>query len=164
MRIIFFALCFMLAALSCSASVLIIHEKRFGDDWALDVTWLDDASEIGEAMVDIDTDPNKRRGPSNVVLGGVRVNVEPIETPGTETWEADESQAGSFVVFWNVANSNDPADWHAETFPDQVAAETFINEVKADPARELWDERPLKIDRTWQAIPGEPLVRWVLVP
>lgn len=159
-----FSLFTLAAALAAPAQVLILHEKLAADNWVLAVTWLDTPDEIGGAVAAIEADPAQRRGPSFVVLGGVRLRVVPIETPGPVTWEADETTAGQVVVFWQVAGSNDPADWHAELFADIPAAQAFISEVKADPARALWDERPLQVDRTWQAIPGEPQIQWLLQP
>lgn len=147
----------------CS-QVLILHEKLAGSQWVLDVTWLNGPQEIGAAMVDIDADPAKRRGPSLLVLGGTRLNIEQLTIPGDETWQPSEENKGSFVVFWNIVGSSDPANWFYDIFATQKEAEDFITAVNRDNTRELWDSRPLIIDQTFKPSIGENTIEWILKP
>lgn len=158
-------ICLSLAAIAIDlrADVLILHEKEVNGQWVLAVTWLNAPSEIGPAMVAIDNDPLQRRGDALAVLGGVRMQLEPIETPGEPVWVESTAQAGKYVVFWNVVGSADPSDWKTEILDGIDAAQSFIQSVKEDPTRELWDARPLLIERSWQ--PETPIqIKWVLVP
>lgn len=127
------------------AEILIIHEKLVGDQWAADVTVIDDSASVADAVALIDSDPLKRRGDNMRAFGGIRMQILEEVVTGSYSWK--ESPTDEYVVFWAQLNddgstSSNPTDYHTATFSSLQSAEQFIQDVQDDPLRTLWDNRP----------------------
>jgi len=147
----------------CNAQIVILHEKFENQKWVLATKWLQSPSEIETAINAIEADPNQRKGDKILIVGGVRLNLAPVTVELPDTWTSTDANSGKIIVFWNAVGSQDPADWHYEMFNTIAGAEQFINDVKNDPTRELWDQRPFYVQETWVNTKNER-IEFIITP
>jgi hypothetical protein len=142
-------LLFFLTAYNAFCETLIRYEQRAGDSWALALAFHPDDVDLDAVFSVIVNNPDARLGPNFFVAKGLRGTIEETVGPDVITWTTDDTVAGQVLVFWTLtidgANSIDPADYQVATFDDVAGAQAFINEILKDPARNLFDTRPLLV-------------------